>query len=270
MGRLDGKVAIITGGARGLGEADARVFVREGARVILTDVDAEAGAAVAAELGSAARFYRHDVRDEAQWIALMTDVRGREGRLDVLVNNAGVVRPSTPETIELDDLQFTLDVSVYGTIWGCKHAIPLMREGGCGSIINLSSITAVQGHPRSAAYTAAKGAIDAYSRSVAVYCAQLGLPIRCNALLPDRIDTPMVRSMAVATSTMDAALADNGPALGENAHGQVGDVANLALFLASDESAFISGQSFVIDNTSSITKGAVPPKLVRKFGQSTT
>ncbi|SFS10555.1 SDR family oxidoreductase [Sphingomonas jatrophae] len=262
MGRLAGKVALITGAARGLGEADARTFAREGARVVLTDVDEEAGQAVAADIGGSAWFRHHDVRDEQQWIALMAEIKEREGRLDILVNNAGVVMPSTPETIEADALRFILDVSINGTIWGCKHAIPLMREGGSGSIINLSSITAVQGHARSAAYTAAKGAVDAYSRAVAVYCAQLGLPIRCNSLLPDRIDTPMVRGMAAAVQSFDPALADNAGSKPENVYGEVSDVANLALFLASDESKFINGQSFVIDNTASITKGAVPARIV--------
>lgn len=262
MGRLDSRVAIVTGAARGLGEADARLFAREGAIVILTDVDEAAGEAVAADIGGSARFAKQDVGDEGGWAALMADVEAKEGRLDILVNNAGIVRPNTPETIEADILQRTLEVSLFGTIWGCKHAIPLMRRNGYGSIINLSSITAVQGLARSAAYTAAKGAIDAYTRSVAVYCAQLGLPIRCNALLPDRIDTPMVREMATATQTMTAALADNAPGQADNAYGDPSDVANLALFLASEESRFISGQSFVIDNTSSITRGYVPPKRI--------
>ena len=259
MGRLDGKVALVTGAAKGLGEADARIFAREGARVILTDVD-EGGRAVAHDIGPAARFRVQDVREEAQWVALMDDIRATEGQLDILVNNAGVVKPATPEAIEEDELRFILDVSINGTIWGCKHAIPLMRDGGSGSIINMSSIAAIRGHPRSAAYTAAKGAVDAYTRVVAVYCAQLGLAIRCNALLPDRIDTPMVRMMAEATKNMSAALADNGIGKADNEYGQVDDVANLALFLASDESRFISGQSFVIDNTSGTTKGIVPAR----------
>ncbi|WP_439534422.1 SDR family oxidoreductase [Polymorphobacter sp.] len=258
MGRVEGKTAVVTGAANGLGAADARILAREGARVVLTDVDTAAGEALAREIGPAARFVAQDVRDEAGWAALMADVHATEGRLDILVNNAGVVRPATPEDITEADLRFILDVSINGTIWGCKHGIALMRQGGGGSIINMASITAIQGHPRSAAYTAAKGAVDAYTRAVAVHCAQLKLGIRCNVLLPDRIDTPMVRAMAAATATMNPALADNGPGKPENSQGSVEDVANLVLFLASDESRFISGQSFVIDNTASITKGLVP------------
>ena len=259
-GRVAGKVALVTGAAQGLGEADARALAAEGATVILTDVDAVRGERVAGEIGGTARFVKQDVRDEAAWQAIVADIGRREGRIDVLVNNAGVVRPATPEDVTADDLSFILDVSVNGTIWGCKHVLPIMREQGGGSIINMSSIASIRGHPRSAAYTAAKGAVDAYTRVVAVYCAQLGVAIRCNALLPDRIDTPMVRTMAAATATMNAALADNGPGKSDNSYGEVADVANLVVFLASDESRFISGQSFVIDNTSSITKGPVPPR----------
>lgn len=262
MGRVAGKVAIVTGAANGLGAADARILAKEGACVILTDVDSAAGEALAREIGPAARFVTQDVRAEAGWAALMADVRAREGRLDILVNNAGVVRPATPEDITEDDLRFILDVSINGTIWGCKHGIALMRESGGGSIINMASITAIQGHPRSAAYTAAKGAVDAYTRAVAVHCAQLGLGIRCNVLLPDRIETPMVRAMMAATAGMNPVLADNGPNAAQNGQGEVADVANLVLFLASDESRFISGQSFVIDNTASITKGMVPPRVI--------
>ena len=260
MGRVEGKVALITGAAGGLGAADARALAREGARVVLADLALAPAEALAREIGGGARAVALDVRDEAAWAALMAGVKAREGRLDVLVNNAGVVRPGTPEDVTEDDLRLILDVSINGTIWGCKHGLALMRETGGGSIINMASITAIQGHPRSAAYTAAKGAVDAYTRAVAVHCAQLGLAIRCNVLLPDRIDTPMVRSMATATAQMNPALADNGPDKPDNSLGSVEDVANLVVFLASDESRFISGQSFVIDNTASITKGLVPPR----------
>jgi 3(or 17)beta-hydroxysteroid dehydrogenase len=263
MGRVAGKIVLITGAASGLGAADARTLAREGARVVLADVAQDGAEAVAREIGDRARAVALDVRDERAWVALMADIKAREGRLDVLVNNAGVVRPGTPEDVTAEDLRLILDVSVNGTIWGCKHAIPLMREGGGGSIINMASITAIQGHPRSVAYTAAKGAVDAYTRAVAVHCAQLGLGIRCNVLLPDRIDTPMVRGMMAATTGMNPALADHASSKPDNSLGTVEDVANLVLFLASDESRFISGQSFVIDNTASITKGYVPPLASR-------
>jgi 3(or 17)beta-hydroxysteroid dehydrogenase len=260
MDRLLNKVALVTGAAKGLGEADARAFVREGARVILTDVDEDGGRRVAESLGAQAEFVRHDVRHEAEWIALMEHVRAKYGRLDVLVNNAGVVEVGTPESLDEASYRFVMAVSLDGTVWGCKHAIPLMRASGGGSIINMASITARLGHPPVAAYTAAKGAIEAYTRAVAVHCAQLGDGIRCNVLLPDMIDTPMVRSIgqkrAEHAPTAAAAAAPTArPVLGEP-----DDIAHLVVYLASDESKFVSGQAFLIDNTASVTKGVVPPR----------
>jgi len=134
-----------------------------------------------------------------------------------------------------------------------------MRAGGGGSIINMASITAQQGHPAVAAYTAAKGGIEAYTRAVAVHCAQAGDAIRCNVILPDQIDTPMVRSMA-ARFTRNSEARPAGDAPPPRVWGEPDDVAHLAVYLASDESKFISGQSFVIDNTASVTKGHVPPR----------
>jgi 3(or 17)beta-hydroxysteroid dehydrogenase len=260
-GRLAGKVAIITGGAKGLGEADARMFAREGATVVVTDVDVAAGEAVAREIGGDALFLRHDVRSEAEWEKLIAEVETRFGRLDILVNNAGVVEPASPEGVQEADYRFIMAVSVDGVVFGCKHAIPAMRRAGGGSIINMSSIAAAQGESNVAAYCAAKGAVDAYSRCVAVYCAQLGLAVRCNAVLPNGIDTPMVRSMPgkLAGAGSDAALLPAVPA-GNNDRGEPEDIASLLLFLASDESRWISGQSFIVDNTASITKGIVPSR----------
>jgi len=259
MGRLAGKVAIVTGAAKGLGEADVRAFIREGAIVWLTDVDAENGERVAAELGDRARFRRHDVRDEAAWVALIDEVMATDGRLDVLVNNAGVVEMHSPETIGADDLRFVMSVSVDGPIWGIKHAIPAMRKSGGGSIINMSSIASLQGEHYVAGYCAAKGAIEAYTRAVAVHCAQSGDAIRCNSVHPSGIDTPMVRSVPgkMATAKLPP-LGNPGEGAGNNPLGAAEDIANLVLFLASDESRFINGQRHVVDNTASVTQGAVP------------
>jgi 3(or 17)beta-hydroxysteroid dehydrogenase len=263
-GRLAGKVAIITGGAKGLGAANARLFAAEGAQVVITDVDPE-GASVAAEIGEQALFVRHDVRNEDEWIALIADVEKRFGRLDVLVNNAGVVEMDTPESITLDNYRFVMGVSIDGTVWGCKHTIPAMRRSGGGSIINMSSIAAAQGEPNNASYTAAKGAIDAYSRMVSVYCGQKQLPIRCNSVLPNGIVTPMVLSVPEKKRAAgpEAGLIDRVPG-GDNMRGQPNDIAALLLFLASDESRWINGQSIVVDNAASITKGEIPPLPIQK------
>lgn len=260
MDRLKGKIAIITGAAKGLGEADARLFAAEGAHVIVTDVDVAAGEKVAAEIGGT--FARLDVRHEAEWKALIESVMEKHGRLDILVNNAGVVEVGSPEAITEASYRFVMAVSLDGTVWGCKHAIPAMRAGGGGSIINMASIASIQGEPYVAAYCAAKGAIEAYTRAVAVYCAQMQMKIRCNSVHPSGIDTPMVRSMAEKVAGADMpTLGDQGQGAGLNPLGVPEDIAHMVLYLASDQSRFVSGQAFVIDNTASITEGIVPGGL---------
>jgi len=261
MGRLDGKVAIITGGAKGLGEADARLMAREGARVVLTDVDDVSGARVAAEIGAAARFVRQDVRDEGAWKALIADVMKQEGRLDVLVNNAGVVEVGNIENTTAEDWRFVMAVSADGTFFGCKHAIPAMRASGGGSIINMASVASIEGHHQVTAYCAAKGAIESLTRAVATHCAATQTPIRCNSIHPAGMDTPMVRSMGqkLADAGMVAPPASNGANPPPSTRlGTPDDIANAVLFLASDDSRFVSGQKLVVDNTLTVTPAIVP------------
>ncbi|MEL7028150.1 MAG: glucose 1-dehydrogenase [Pseudomonadota bacterium] len=259
MGRLDGKVAIITGASKGLGEADARIFAREGAQVILTDVDVENGERVAEEIGSSARFVRQDVRHEAEWTALIDQVMSDYGKLDVLVNNAGVVEVGTIESTSEEAYRFVMAVSADGTFFGCKHAVPAMRKSGGGSIVNMASIASVQGEPYVAAYCAAKGAIEALSRAVAVHCAQHKMNIRCNSVHPSGIVTPMVLSMGEKMETAGLnALREDNQAAGMSKLGEPNDIANTVLFLASDESKFVSGTQIVVDNTMSVTTGLVP------------
>lgn len=253
MGRLDGKVALITGGAKGLGEADARAFVREGARVVIGDVDSGKGRQLAEELGEVAVFHELDVRSEEAFRRAVEFVTGRFGKLDILVNNAGVVRPGSPETITEEDHRLVMSVSVDGTIFGCKHAIPAIAASGGGSIINLSSVASIQGVPYSAGYSAAKGAIEAYTRTVAVHCKMNGLNIRCNSVHPGAFETPMLDDML---ANVGRAGAEAGDQFRRRVSGKLGDpaeVANLVLFLASDESSYINGQRFVIDNGDGIT-----------------
>ncbi|MEM6683977.1 MAG: SDR family oxidoreductase [Pseudomonadota bacterium] len=257
MGRLDGKVAIITGAAKGLGEADARIFAREGATVIMTDVDEAAGAAIATEIG--ATFVKQDVRSEDGWKALIDDVVKTHGGLHVLVNNAGVVEVGTPESQTYEDYKFVMEVSADGTFLGCKYAIPAMRASGGGSIINMASIASVQGEPYVAAYCAAKGAIEALSRSVAVYCAKGEMNIRCNSIHPSGIVTPMVMSMGEKVENAGlGSLEERGEGAGTSKLGEPDDIANTVLFLASDESKFISGAQIRVDNSMSVVTGVVP------------
>jgi len=256
MGRLQGKVAIITGAAKGLGEADARIFAREGATVILTDMDVENGKRVAAEIGDAAEFQLQDVRDEQGWEDLIADVVSRHGRLDILVNNAGVVEPGTIETQTAEEYNFVMAVSADGAFYGCKYAVPAMKASGGGAIINMCSIASIIGEPIVVAYAMAKGAIESLTRSVAVHCANNKYNIRCNSVHPAGILTPMVE--AIGPKVMgrdDLRPSSEGPA--PSALGEPDDIANTVLFLASEESKFINGAAIRVDNAKSVVEGVV-------------
>jgi 3(or 17)beta-hydroxysteroid dehydrogenase len=255
MGKVAGKVAIITGAAKGLGAADARRLAAEGATVILADVDDLAGNALAADIGRGAEYHHLDVRIESAWVALINDVVTRHGKLDILVNNAGVVEFGDPETIQESDYRRILAVSLDGVVFGTKHAIPAMRASGGGAIVNMASIAAIRGESVFAAYCAAKGAIDAYTRATAVHCLRGGIPVRCNVILPSGIDTPMVQSLPEKLVKLMGEAPPHDNATAVNRLGVAEDVANLVLFLVSDESRFINGQSHVIDDGASIVAG---------------
>jgi 3(or 17)beta-hydroxysteroid dehydrogenase len=237
MKRLHDKVVLITGAASGLGAADAALLAREGAQVIVTDVNDAAGEAVAARIGG--EFMRHDVRREDDWTRVIAAVLARHGRLDVLVNNAGICLVGDIESTTLE--QYRLLAAVHGEacFLGCRHAVQVMKERG-GSIVNISSIAALRATPPVLAYAAAKGAIRALSLSVAGHCRDKGYPIRCNTIFPGVIDTPLVV-----------------PVVGANfpGAGQPDDVANMVLFLASDESRFVTGAEFVVDNGATARMG---------------
>eukprot|EP00752_Nemacystus_decipiens_P018808 g16864.t1 len=195
MNRLANKVAIITGASKGLGEADSRRFIEEDATVIMTDIDEDAGQKLAAELGDKAEFHKQDVRDEEAWKTLIAGVVERHGGLHVLVNNAGVVQPGSIEDQTIEEWDFIMDVSARGAFLGCKYAIPAMKKSGGGSIINMASIASIQGEERIAAYSAAKGAVQGLTLSIAAYGARNKLNIRCNSLHPSAMVTPMVINM---------------------------------------------------------------------------
>ena len=260
MGKVQGKVAIITGAAKGLGAADARLLAAEGATVVLADVDDVAGSALATEIGRGAEYRHLDVRNEAEWRALIKGVVARHGRLDILVNNAGVVEFGDPETIVEADYRRILSVSLDGVVFGTKHAIPAMRAGGGGSIVNMASIAAIRGESFFAAYCAAKGAINAYTRATAVHCLRTGTPVRCNSILPSGIDTPMVQSLPEKLAKLGGEAPPQDSSTAVNRLGTAEDVAHLVLFLASDDSRFINGQSHAIDDGASIVSGPTVPR----------
>jgi 3(or 17)beta-hydroxysteroid dehydrogenase len=247
MGRVDGKIALITGGASGIGFATARLLLDEGATVILTDRDKELAEAALAKLGNRAAFHLLDVTSEANWLAVTDAVVAECGRLDVLVNNAGVVLLKDIEATTLDDWRRLMAVNLDGTFLGCKHAIRVMKQRRGGSIVNLSSVAGIVGSGSLAAYSASKGGVRLLTKSVALDCARKGYNIRCNSVHPSFVDTPMLRSMIAAARNppkMEASFIGAAP-LGRLA--QPIDVARTILFLASDESAFTTGAELVVD-----------------------
>lgn len=242
MGRLEGKVAVVTGAAQGMGEAHARAFVREGARVVLTDINAERGAQIARDLGAAAVFTEHDVADEAGWQRVVALAEAEFGRVTVLVNNAGVIGP-VKGLLDLTQAEFlqVCAVNQLGVFLGMQAVVPSMTAAGGGSIINISSIAGMLGTAASsnAAYCASKFAVRGMSKLVAVWHGKDG--IRVNSVHPGYILTPM---MVAATDAEGGGAASAIP-LGRMA--QPEEVSNVVLFLASDESSFVSGAEYVVD-----------------------
>ena len=258
MARLKDKVALITGGSKGLGEANARLFQREGATVIITDIDEKNGKKLAKELGPSVQFYKQDVRDEDGWKSLIAKIVKDHGGLDVLVNNAGVVEAGTVENQKTEDYRFVMAVSADGTFFGSKYAIAAMKETGGGSIINMASIASVQGAPNVLAYSAAKGAVEAMTRTIAAHCAVNKYGIRCNSIHPSAIMTPMVQGIREKISKANIPNTKESKVVEGNKIGDPIDIANTVLFLASDESRFINGAQIRVDNGISIVSGTVP------------
>ncbi len=251
-GRVHGKVAVVTGGASGLGKADAEALAREGATVVITDVNDE-GRQVAAEIakatGATVAFKHQDVSNEARWQEVIDEVEAEFGGLDVLVNNAGIVVIATPEDTSLEQFRKVNAVMNEGVFLGCRAAIPAMRKRGGGSIINMSSVASHLGYPVFFAYGAAKGAVRAMTKSIAVHCQMNGYNIRCNSLHPGAIDTPMVHQ---ANEALGMPPPDPDSEEDPVGIGRAEDVANLVVYLASDESRFMNGSEILLDNALTI------------------
>ena len=253
-GRLENKVAIITGAAMGLGAADATLFAKEGAKVVLTDVAADNGQELADKIG--ATFMQQDVTDEERWKEIISDTVNLHGKLDVLVNNAGIVEVGDPENQTTEEYRKTMAVHMDSTFFGCKYSIPVMAESGGGSIVNMCSIASVQGESYVAAYCAAKGAIEAYTRAVAVHCGLKKNGVRCNSIHPSGIITPMVESVPEKMEAkFGGAPNQDAPA---SKQGEPNDIAYAALYLASDESKFMNGAQLRVDNAMSVASGSMP------------
>jgi len=252
MGRVQDKVALVTGGASGIGFAAAKLFVEEGATVVVADRDEAAAKAAVAALGKGASFHRLDVTREDEWVAVTDAVVRDFGRIDILVNSAGVVLFKDIEATTLDEWRALMAVNLDGTFLGCKHAVRVMKDRGGGrgrggSIVNMSSVAGLIGSGNLAAYSASKGGVRLLTKSVALHCARKGYNIRCNSVHPSFADTPMLRAM-IADARNPAKLEANFTAatpLGRLA--QPIEIARTILFLASDESSFTTGAELVVD-----------------------
>jgi 3(or 17)beta-hydroxysteroid dehydrogenase len=265
VSRLQGKIALVSGSARGIGLAVAKAFVAEGAIAVLSDIRDEEGRIAATALGAQAAYAHLDVREEGDWDAAIVDILSRHGRLDVLVNNAGITGfegsggPHDPEHVSIESWRAVHATNLDGVLLGCKHGIRAMRRTGTGSIINLGSRSGVVGVPSAAAYASSKAAVRNHTKSVALYCAEQGLRVRCNVIQPAAILTPMWEALLGNGPDRAARMAEytKGTPLGR--FGSVEEVAALAVHLAADESAYTTGAEFTIDG--GILAGtAVPPR----------
>ncbi|EAQ04129.1 oxidoreductase [Pseudooceanicola batsensis HTCC2597] len=260
MPRLNTKICIVTGAARGIGAAIARAFAREGATVLVTDKDKGGAADIAREIGGEAM--RLDVASEPDWAALAE----AWPECDVLVNNAGVTgfeansRPHDPETASLEDWRAVHAVNLDGTFLECRYGIRAMRPRGAGSIINISSRSGLVGIPAAAAYASSKAAVRNHTKSVALYCAEQGLNIRCNSIHPAAVLTPMWEPMLGTGPDREARMAAFVADTPLRRFGDPDEVAALAVMLASDEAAYMSGAELNIDGGLLAGSAAAPKR----------
>lgn len=252
-GRVAGKMALVTGGAQGLGRAHCIRLAQEGARVLATDINGagaeETAAIINAELGEGTAYgIAHDVTKPEQWEAAVDAARERLGGLNVLVNNAGIGVPGNIEACDFGDWQRCFDINVNSIFHGCQKALPLMREHAPGSIINISSIAGLIASDTMPAYNASKAAVWMLSKSIALHCAKKGMQIRCNSVHPTFVDTPILDGTARAHALDKAVLMEKlARQIPLKFVGEPNDIANAVLYLASDESRFMTGAELKLD-----------------------
>jgi len=253
MLRLKGKIALITGAARGIGQATAEMFVAQGAQVIVSDINDKDGMLVVKSLGEMTEYLHLDVGVEANWKKAVKLIKDKYNGLDILVNNAGITGffetkgPHDPENLDIDSWHKVHQTNLDGVALGCKFGIALMKDSNAASIINISSRSGIVGIPGAAAYASSKAAIRNHTKSVALYCAEKGYKIRCNSIHPGAILTPMWDDMLGEGNAREEAIKAVAADVPLQTMGEPDDVAYAVVFLASDESKYITGIELTID-----------------------
>jgi len=247
MNRLAGRAALVTGGARGIGRGIVERLLEEGATVMVADLD-EDGAPIEADLGDHALYRRLDVTQAGDWSAAFAALRARCGRVDILVNNAGTSRSGSIEQASEADWRFVMDTNALSVFLGCQQAVKAMRDSG-GAIVNIASARGQRTGAAQCAYSASKAAVLSLTESVALHCGESGLPIRCNAICPGVIDTPLMRQHAATQSPGDpGVVVAQMAAMGVMGRlGHMREIGDAAVFLASDEASFVTGTALNVD-----------------------
>lgn len=253
MPRLEGKIALITGAARGIGQAIAELFSAEGAQVIMSDINDDLGQEVANKIGKSSKYIHLDVSQELDWERVATFIEKEYGRLDIVVNNAGITGfletqgPHDPENLDLDSWHKVHETNLDGVALGCKYGIRLMKNSSHASIVNISSRSGIVGIPAATAYASSKAAVRNHTKSVALYCAEQSYPIRCNSIHPGAIFTPIWEAMLGEGEQREATIKEISAGVPLGVMGEPEDVAYAVLYLASNESKYVTGIELNID-----------------------
>lgn len=266
MSRLKGKTALITGAARGIGQAVAELFAAEGAKVILSDINDELGKEVTQAIGEQAQYFHLDVSQEVEWQQLSQKIEQAYGHIDILVNNAGITGffessgPHDPENLDLNSWHIVHKTNLDGVALGCKYAIKLMKKSRAASIVNISSRSGIVGIPAAAAYASSKAAVRNHTKSVALYCAEKSYPIRCNSIHPGAILTPIWDAMLGEGEQREAAIKNVAADVPLGNMGTALDVAYGAIYFGSDESKYVTGIELNIDGGILAGSSAAPTR----------
>ena len=251
--RLNNKIVLVTGAARGIGQAISELFAKEGASVILSDINDEQGQETSSNIQGNTKYIHLDVSNQKDWAAAKEYISNKYGYIDILINNAGITGllettgPHDPENLDFESWKKVNEVNADGVALGCKTAIGLMKNSSAASIVNLSSRSGIVGIPGAAAYAASKAAIRNHTKTVALYCAEQGYPIRCNSIHPGAILTPMWDAMLGEGKAREQAIEAIASDVPLGVMGTTEDVAYAALYLASDEAKYVTGIELNID-----------------------